>query len=131
MAKALSSTTPSCPGRSAGGSCWALRATTRTTAGRSSRGRPVHTLWSTTRTPLFERVRAGGAEITDELHDTDYGSRDFAIRDPEGTAGPSAPTVANHETANGSGSLPDVLSGSAPTAPERARGSTATPAGHA
>jgi uncharacterized glyoxalase superfamily protein PhnB len=33
---------------------------------------------------LFERVRAGGAEITDPLHDTDYGSRDFAIRDPEG-----------------------------------------------
>jgi len=33
---------------------------------------------------LFDRVRAGGAEITDELHDTDYGSRDFAIRDPEG-----------------------------------------------
>jgi uncharacterized glyoxalase superfamily protein PhnB len=33
---------------------------------------------------LFERVKAGGAEITDELHETDYGSRDFAIRDPEG-----------------------------------------------
>ena len=33
---------------------------------------------------LFERVRAGGAEITDGLHTTDYGSRDFAIRDPEG-----------------------------------------------
>lgn len=33
---------------------------------------------------LFERVSAGGAEITDELHETDYGSRDFAIRDPEG-----------------------------------------------
>jgi len=33
---------------------------------------------------LFERVRANGAEIIDELHDTDYGSRDFAIRDPEG-----------------------------------------------
>jgi uncharacterized glyoxalase superfamily protein PhnB len=33
---------------------------------------------------LFTRVQAGGAEITDELHDTDYGSRDFAIRDPEG-----------------------------------------------
>ncbi len=33
---------------------------------------------------LFQRVRAGGAEITSELHDTDYGSRDFAIRDPEG-----------------------------------------------
>ena len=33
---------------------------------------------------LLEHVRAGGAEITDELHTTDYGSRDFAIRDPEG-----------------------------------------------
>lgn len=33
---------------------------------------------------VFERVRAGGAEISDELHDTDYGSRDFAIRDPDG-----------------------------------------------
>jgi uncharacterized glyoxalase superfamily protein PhnB len=33
---------------------------------------------------LFERVRSAGAEITAGLHDTDYGSRDFAIRDPEG-----------------------------------------------
>jgi uncharacterized glyoxalase superfamily protein PhnB len=33
---------------------------------------------------LFERVKSGGAEITAELHDTEYGSRDFAIRDPEG-----------------------------------------------
>ena len=33
---------------------------------------------------LCERVRAGGAEVTVDLHDTDYGSRDFAIRDPEG-----------------------------------------------
>jgi uncharacterized glyoxalase superfamily protein PhnB len=33
---------------------------------------------------LCERVRARGAEVTAELHDTDYGSRDFAIRDPEG-----------------------------------------------
>jgi uncharacterized glyoxalase superfamily protein PhnB len=33
---------------------------------------------------LIARVRAGGAQIIDELHDTDYGSRDFAIRDPEG-----------------------------------------------
>ena len=33
---------------------------------------------------LYERVRAAGAEITADLHDTDYGSRDFAIRDPEG-----------------------------------------------
>jgi uncharacterized glyoxalase superfamily protein PhnB len=33
---------------------------------------------------LFARVRDGGAEMLDGLHDTDYGSRDFAIRDPEG-----------------------------------------------
>ncbi|HZZ95950.1 MAG TPA: VOC family protein [Jatrophihabitantaceae bacterium] len=33
---------------------------------------------------LFARIKARGAEITDELHETDYGSRDFAIRDPEG-----------------------------------------------
>jgi uncharacterized glyoxalase superfamily protein PhnB len=33
---------------------------------------------------LCERVRAAGAEITMELTDTDYGSRDFALRDPEG-----------------------------------------------
>jgi uncharacterized glyoxalase superfamily protein PhnB len=33
---------------------------------------------------LCERARAAGAEITAEPHDTDYGSRDFAARDPEG-----------------------------------------------
>jgi uncharacterized glyoxalase superfamily protein PhnB len=33
---------------------------------------------------LFARVQAGGADIVDGLHETDYGSRDFAIRDPEG-----------------------------------------------
>ena len=33
---------------------------------------------------LCDRVRAAGAEMTVDLHDTDYGSRDFAIRDPEG-----------------------------------------------
>ena len=33
---------------------------------------------------LCERIRAAGGEITVELMDTDYGSRDFAIRDPEG-----------------------------------------------
>jgi uncharacterized glyoxalase superfamily protein PhnB len=33
---------------------------------------------------LFARVRDGGAEILDGLRDTDYGSRNFAIRDPEG-----------------------------------------------
>ena len=33
---------------------------------------------------LCERVRASAAMIVTELHDTDYGSRDFACRDPEG-----------------------------------------------
>jgi len=33
---------------------------------------------------LFARARAAGAEILTELHETDYGSRDFAVRDPEG-----------------------------------------------
>jgi uncharacterized glyoxalase superfamily protein PhnB len=33
---------------------------------------------------LFARATAAGAEITAGLHDTDYGSRDFAARDPEG-----------------------------------------------
>ncbi len=33
---------------------------------------------------LYARATAAGAEITDELHETDYGSKDFAVRDPEG-----------------------------------------------
>lgn len=33
---------------------------------------------------LCGRAGAAGAEITVPLHDTDYGSRDFAARDPEG-----------------------------------------------
>ena len=33
---------------------------------------------------LCELARGAGAEILDEPHDTDYGSRDFAARDPEG-----------------------------------------------
>jgi uncharacterized glyoxalase superfamily protein PhnB len=33
---------------------------------------------------VHARARAAGAEITSELHETDYGSRDFAARDPEG-----------------------------------------------
>jgi uncharacterized glyoxalase superfamily protein PhnB len=33
---------------------------------------------------LYERAKAAGAEITRELTDTDYGSRDFGARDPEG-----------------------------------------------
>ena len=33
---------------------------------------------------LFARAAAAGAEVLMDLHDTDYGSRDFAVRDPEG-----------------------------------------------
>jgi uncharacterized glyoxalase superfamily protein PhnB len=33
---------------------------------------------------LFARATAAGAEVLMDLHDTDYGSRDFAVRDPEG-----------------------------------------------
>jgi uncharacterized glyoxalase superfamily protein PhnB len=33
---------------------------------------------------LFERATKAGAEVIAGLHDTDYGSRDFAVRDPEG-----------------------------------------------
>lgn len=33
---------------------------------------------------LYARVKASGAKIEMELHDTDYGSREFACRDPEG-----------------------------------------------
>jgi uncharacterized glyoxalase superfamily protein PhnB len=33
---------------------------------------------------LFGRARAAGAEITRELTDMDYGSREFSARDPEG-----------------------------------------------
>ncbi len=33
---------------------------------------------------LFARATAAGAEVIQGLHETDYGSRDFAVRDPEG-----------------------------------------------
>lgn len=33
---------------------------------------------------LFGQVSASGATIVQPLHDTDYGSREFACRDPEG-----------------------------------------------
>ena len=33
---------------------------------------------------LYERASASGARIESEPHDTEYGSREFAVRDPEG-----------------------------------------------
>ncbi|HEX7161398.1 MAG TPA: VOC family protein [Trebonia sp.] len=41
---------------------------------------PPPNVWPT----LCARAVAHGAKVTQELHDTDYGSRDFAIEDPEG-----------------------------------------------
>ena len=32
----------------------------------------------------YARAKAAGAEIVMDLHDTEYGSRDYAVRDPEG-----------------------------------------------
>ena len=49
------------------------------------------------------RARAAGAEIVRELNDTDYGSREFAAKDPEGnewsfgTYQPFAPQLAESE----------------------------------
>ena len=33
---------------------------------------------------LYARATAAGAEVIRELNDTDYGSREFSVRDPEG-----------------------------------------------
>jgi uncharacterized glyoxalase superfamily protein PhnB len=33
---------------------------------------------------LYKRAREAGAEITSEMEETDYGSRGFSARDPEG-----------------------------------------------
>jgi uncharacterized glyoxalase superfamily protein PhnB len=33
---------------------------------------------------LFARATSAGATVLRELYDTDYGSRDFAVIDPEG-----------------------------------------------
>jgi uncharacterized glyoxalase superfamily protein PhnB len=33
---------------------------------------------------LYKRAVAAGAEVIQEMNDTDYGSRGFAVRDPEG-----------------------------------------------
>jgi uncharacterized glyoxalase superfamily protein PhnB len=33
---------------------------------------------------LYERARAAAADVAVEITNTDYGSRDFTLRDPEG-----------------------------------------------
>lgn len=49
---------------------------------------------------LYERAKAAGAEMVRELHDTDYGSRDFICRDLEGHLW-SFGTYNPHSTAEG------------------------------
>jgi uncharacterized glyoxalase superfamily protein PhnB len=47
------------------------------------------------------RARAAGAEIVMEPHDTDYGSRNYAAKDPEGNAwffGTYQPFAFDHES---------------------------------
>jgi uncharacterized glyoxalase superfamily protein PhnB len=49
-----------------------------------------------------QRARAAGAELTNELHDTDYGSREYSARDPEGNVwhfGTYQPFEYDHEGA--------------------------------
>ena len=79
-----SCTTPSCRGRSAAGSCSARRATTPTDAADDRPGQFSAYVVVDEPDALCARIQAGGAKVTVDLHDTDYGSRDFAIRDPEG-----------------------------------------------
>jgi uncharacterized glyoxalase superfamily protein PhnB len=48
----------------------------------------------------WERARAAGAELVHELHGTDYGSRDYAAKDPEGNTwyfGTYQPFAYDHE----------------------------------
>ena len=47
------------------------------------------------------RALAAGAEITRDLHDTDYGSREYGAKDPEGNAwffGTYQPLAFDHES---------------------------------
>ena len=76
-----------------GGTCSARRATTAPTA-RPPRG--MQRLHRRRRAGRVMRAHARrGAEVTIELHDTDYGSRDSGSATPRATAGTSAPTAAH------------------------------------
>ncbi len=45
---------------------------------------------------LHARAVAADAQIIQGLHDTNYGSRDFAVSDPEGNRWSFGPTAASH-----------------------------------
>ncbi len=75
---------PSCAGRTAAASCSAAPATTPPRATASPRALGVVYVVTADVDALHDRAVAAGAEIVVALHDTDYGSRDFTARDPEG-----------------------------------------------
>ena len=74
--------TPSWPGRPAAGSCSARSATDDAWALQPG----AFGAYVVTDEPeaLYRRAVEAGAEIVRELYTTDYGSRDFTVRDPEG-----------------------------------------------
>jgi uncharacterized glyoxalase superfamily protein PhnB len=52
--------------------------------GKRAAGNDAVYVVSTDPDALFARATVAGAEVVIDLHDTDYGSRDFTVRDPEG-----------------------------------------------
>ncbi|MGW4891625.1 VOC family protein [Kitasatospora sp. NPDC004240] len=77
---------------------------------------------------LHDRAAAAGARITTDLHRTDYGSLDFAARDPEGnlwyfgsypgTPRPAGPTGVGSSAGSSTGSPAKGPTGPAATAEE-------------
>ncbi|GAA1203923.1 VOC family protein [Prauserella alba] len=55
--------------------------------GAGAAGREPQWIYVVTADPdaVYDRARAAGATIRQEPHDTDYGSRNVAVADPEGT----------------------------------------------
>jgi hypothetical protein len=68
---------------------------------------------------LFSRAAGNGAVVITGLHDTDYGSRDFAVLDPEGNRWyPGAyrghPRSARRLAGGSCSSIPDVRARNSP-----------------
>jgi uncharacterized glyoxalase superfamily protein PhnB len=56
----------------------------RSKGGGDDRGRQLLSGWRAARATAYARAKSAGADVIMELTDQDYGSRDFAVRDPEG-----------------------------------------------
>jgi uncharacterized glyoxalase superfamily protein PhnB len=62
---------------------------------------------------LYERVRGAGGDIAVELMETEYGSRDFTVRDPEGNLwafGTYRPPIPGLTVASGGNTRPGATS---------------------